>query len=93
MLKALDIPGDKTDEELLKMLSLVDGNVEHAYQLLVHEPPAAEPMAEPAPEIEPEGNQADVDELVSWGFDLAAVHTALEAAGGNRELAANMLLG
>ena len=36
---------------------------------------------------------AAVAELVSWGFDESAVRSALEAAGGDKEAAANMLLG
>ena len=36
---------------------------------------------------------ADVAELVSWGFEESAVRSALEAAGGDKEAAANMLLG
>jgi hypothetical protein len=36
---------------------------------------------------------ADVEELMSWGFEREAVLAALEAAGRSKELAANMLLG
>eukprot|EP01046_Picozoa_sp_COSAG06_P002696 COSAG06_NODE_98_length_24155_cov_29.681784_3_plen_258_part_00 len=37
--------------------------------------------------------EADVDELASWGFDRDAVRGALEAANGDKQAAANMLLG
>eukprot|EP01045_Picozoa_sp_COSAG04_P030053 COSAG04_NODE_5108_length_1733_cov_2.230110_1_plen_520_part_01 len=35
---------------------------------------------------------SDVEELVSWGFEREAVLKALEATGGSKELAANMIL-
>ena len=47
-----------------------------------------------AADDQPQGvNQSDVDELVTWGFEEPAVRTALEAADGDKEAAANMLLG
>jgi hypothetical protein len=36
---------------------------------------------------------AAVGELMGWGFDKAAVLQALEAAGGDQQAAANILLG
>ena len=38
-------------------------------------------------------DEALVAELVGWGFEEMAVRTALEAAGGDKQAAANMLLG
>jgi hypothetical protein len=52
--------------------------------------PSSSAQAQPASAVV---NQEAVEELVSWGLDRAAVVVALEAAGGDRELAANMLLG
>jgi len=43
----------------------------------------------PSEAVDPEA----VEELASWGFEREAVVAALRAAGGDRELAANMLLG
>ena len=50
---------------------------------------ASSAQAQPASAVDHEA----VEELVSWGLDRAAVVVALEATGGDRELAANMLLG
>ena len=38
-------------------------------------------------------DETTVAELVSWGFEESAVRVALEAVGGDKEAAVNMLLG
>jgi hypothetical protein len=43
--------------------------------------------------LAPGCDEALVAELVGWGFEEPAVRTALEAAGGDKQAAANMLLG
>ena len=43
--------------------------------------------------LAPGCDEALVAELVGWGFEEPAVRTALEAAGGDKQAADNMLLG
>ena len=64
----------------------------------VHEQGEGTPAPQLSEGVPPEGlhrwfaEQADVEELVAWGFEREAVLKALEATGGNKELAANMIL-
>eukprot|EP01047_Picozoa_sp_COSAG01_P076397 COSAG01_NODE_13401_length_1591_cov_0.839142_1_plen_273_part_00 len=72
--------GDTEDDELARALAM--SMEEH--------------IASPPPADNDDGEArygAAVAELVSWGFERARVLHALEASGGDQEVAANMLLG
>jgi hypothetical protein len=74
--------GDTEDDELARALAMS-----------MQEQTAASP---PADDDEDDGEAqygAAVAELVSWGFERARVLQALEASGGDQEVAANILLG
>jgi hypothetical protein len=68
-----------------------------APRLLSMEPePEPEHLNLQEPEPEPDAAPVDaaaVSELVSWGFDEESVRAALAAAAGDKQVAANMLLG
>lgn len=54
---------------------------------------AVQPLSEGVPSARAPVDPEAVDELASWGFEQEAVVVALQATGGDRERAANMLLG